>query len=168
MNSWIRTISLFSALLLGFGAVAAAQDEARIGDLTFVDKQYMEQQRQSLEELVARNYGGRFKRQKDYDLRLLQKLLDDGLVRNDQTRELQAMGIVMGDLLAADLGLHWVIYEDRLGRSRALRYKDTENYLFPATMISRRREVDNRSSVSDIYQKAVDAISPSIPKLPFQ
>ncbi len=78
------------------------------------------------------------------------------------------MGVIMGDLLAADLGLHWVIYEDRLGRSRALRYKETDNFLFPITMISRRREVDNRSSVSEIYRKAVDAISPAIPKLPYQ
>ena len=37
------------------------------------------------------------------------------------------MGVIMGDLLAADLKLHWVIYEDRQGRSRALR--DGERYL---------------------------------------
>jgi len=64
--------------------------------------------------------------------------------------------------------LHWVIYEDNIGRSRALRYRETENYLFPMTMISRRREVGNLSPVVDIYQKAVDLIKPQLPALPFQ
>ena len=33
------------------------------------------------------------------------------------------------------------------GRTRALRYKSTDSYLFPVTMISRRREVDDRTPV---------------------
>ena len=74
----------------------------------------------------------------------------------------------MGDLLAEDLGLHWVVYEDSLGRSRALRFKESDDYLFPVTMISRRREVDNRTPVAEIYQKAVAAIAPAIPPRPFQ
>ncbi len=68
------------------------------------------------------------------------------------------MGIILGDLLAADLGMHWVVYQDQLGRSKALRYRQTDNYLFPVTMISRRREVDNRQPVVEIYQKAYDII----------
>lgn len=168
MNNWIRKFSVLSALLLGLSAAAQAQNEARISELTFVDHQYMQGQRQLLTDLLARNYGARFSGQKDRDLSWLQRLLDDKLVQNHQTLELQAMGIILGDLLAAELGLDWVIYEDRLGRSRALRYQETDNYLFPATMIARRREVGNTTAVADIYQKAVAAISPSIPKLPFQ
>ena len=79
-----------------------------------------------------------------------------------------AMGVVMGDLLAAEFNLDWVVYEDRLGRSRALRDGDSDNYLFPITMISRRREVDNRTPVVDIYRKAADIITASRPPLPFQ
>ena len=168
MSAWIRLSGLFLALLVGPAWHAAAEGEVLISEPSYLDRQYMHQQRELLADLLARNYGARFSGQKDRDLRLLQKLLDDQLVRNNQTRELQAMGVIMGDLLAAELGLHWVIYQDRLGRSRALRYRETDSYLFPITMISRRREVDNYSRVSDIYQKAVDAISPDIPKLPFQ
>lgn len=159
---------MLTALLLVFSAGSLAQNEARISDLTFVDGQYMENQRVLLGDLLARNYGTRFSGQKEHDLSLLQKLLDDELVQNHQTQELQAMGVIMGDLLGADLGLDWVIYEDRLGRSRALRYQETDNYLFPVTMIARRREVGNTTAVTDIYRKAVEAISPGIPKLPFQ
>ena len=78
------------------------------------------------------------------------------------------MGIVLGDLLAADLDLHWVIYRDNVGRSRALRYRQSDEYLFPATMISRRREADNRKTVADIYQKAYDIMAARKPALPFQ
>ena len=157
------------ALLLTFAVLpAAAQDMLRIGELSKLDLQYMLQQRQYLTELTERHYGRGFNRSKQNDLGLLQRLLDDGLVTANQTQALQAMGVVMGDLLAAEFGLRWVIYEDQLGRSRALRYRETDNYLFPITMISRRREVDNRTPVSAIYDKAAAEISAAIPPLPFQ
>jgi hypothetical protein len=78
------------------------------------------------------------------------------------------MGVIMGDLLATDLDMHWVIYEDRLGRSRALRYQQSDNYLFPMTMISRRREADNHTPVADIYHKAREIIASRQPAMPFQ
>lgn len=145
-----------------------AKDELIVSNLTQIDLQYMQQQRVLLGDLTARHYGSQFNGSRDNDLGLLQRLLDQELVRNDQTRELQAMGVIMGDLLAAELGMEWVVYEDRLGRSRALRYKETDSYLFPVTMISRRRAVDNRTPVTDIYRKALDTMGAVIPPLPFQ
>ena len=68
----------------------------------------------------------------------------------------------------ADLGLHWVVYQDSMGRTRALRDGESDTYLFPITMISRRREVDNRTSVAEIYGKARDIVLDSRPPLPFQ
>jgi len=147
---------------------ALAQDNVRIGELTNTDLQYMADQRASLDDLATRNFGHPFNGNRDNDLTLLQNLLDKHLVRPDQTRELQAMGVIMGDLLAANLGLHWVIYEDRVGRSRALRYKQSDDYLFPMTMISRRQEADNHTPVTAIYQKAYDIMAASIPARPFQ
>ncbi|MEZ5503189.1 MAG: DUF3806 domain-containing protein [Halioglobus sp.] len=145
-----------------------AQQGARISDLSNVDLQFMAQQRALLQDLAAINLGRQVSGDRDRDLDLLQTLLDRQLVRPDQVRELQAMGVVMGDLLAADLDMHWVIYEDREGRSRALRYKDSDNYLFPITMIARRREAGNDTPVREIYQKARDIITASKPALPFQ
>ena len=145
-----------------------AQDNVQISNLTIVDRQYIEQARTMINDLAAQNFGGRLSGNQDNDLSLLQRLLDKHLVRPDQTLELQAMGVVMGDLLAADLDMHWVIYEDRVGRSRALRYKDSAEYLFPATMISRRQEADNHTPVAEIYQKAHAIIAERKPALPFQ
>ncbi len=114
------------------------------------------------------NLGRKFNGNKDHDLDILQSLLDRKLVRTEQKLQLQGMGVIMGDLFAHELNMHWVIYEDRLGRSRALRYQNTDNYLFPMTMISRRREVDNLSTVAAIYQRAVDLIKPQLSKVPLQ
>jgi len=150
--------------------ISQAQQEFRISKLTNVDREFMAQQRTLLQDLAARSLGRQFQGQqdRDRDLDLLQSLLDKRVVRPEQTRELQAMGLIMGDLLATELDMHWVIYEDRVGRSRALRYKESDDFLFPMTMISRRREADNRTGVADIYQKAYDIIAERKPALPFQ
>ncbi|MBE9537647.1 MAG: DUF3806 domain-containing protein [Proteobacteria bacterium] len=151
-----------------FSLCAAAEQAPQISEPSYLDHQYMTQGRATLDDLARSHLGGQFNGNKNNDLTLLQQLLDRRLVRSDQKKELQAMGVIMGDLLAEELDLHWVIYEDSIGRSRALRYKKTENYLFPMTMISRRREAGNLSPVSDIYQRAVDLIKPQLPPLPFQ
>lgn len=154
-----------SVLLCG---ASLAQQPARIGELSKMDLQFMAQQRQSLQDLATTTLGRQFSGDRQRDLELLQTLLDQNVVRADQVRELQAMGVILGDLLAQDLDMHWVIYEDRAGRSRALRYRETDNFLFPITMIARRREVGNQTPVAAIYQKAYDIIDSSRPALPFQ
>lgn len=158
---------LIAAAILAAGA-SIADNTVRIGDLSQLDRQYMTQQRDLLNDMAALELGRSFSGDKDNDLQLLQLMLDRRLVRPDQTRELQAMGVIMGDLLAADLDMHWVIYEDAHGRSRALRYKESDEYLFPVTMISRRQEADNNTPVALIYQKAYDIIAPLRPALPFR
>ncbi len=146
---------------------ARAQEAPSIDDLSFLDRQFMNQQRHNLEDLARRHYGQGFSGEPGTDLALLQRLLDDRRVGPQDTANLQAMGLVMGDLLAAELDMHWVIYEDQLGRSRALRYRDSDNYLFPMTMVSRRREAGNSLPVEAIYQKAHDIIAPLRQPLPF-
>jgi len=150
------------------GAWAQGPGAVKISEPSSLDRQFMARQRALLQDLAQRNVGKGFNGSKENDLELLQLLLDRRLVHNDDTRELQAMGIVMGDLLATELDLHWVIYEDAVGRSRALRYRDSEEYLFPVTMISRRREADNHTPVAAIYDKAYAIMATAKPPLPFQ
>ena len=120
------------ALLLATGNLAFA--EVEIGELSYIDKSYMQQQRERVAQLSERNLGRKLNGTRDNDLDILQQLLDRKLISGDQTLELQALGVIMGDLLAEELGLDWIIYEDKLGRSRALRYQQTDNYLFPITV----------------------------------
>jgi hypothetical protein len=153
---------------MGCALGANAGQPPRVQELSSLDQQYMAQQRALVAALAANNHGPSISGNTGRDLEVLQLLLDRRLVRPDQTRELQAMGVVLGDLLAADLGMHWVVYEDAVGRSRALRYQETDSYLFPVTMISRRREADNETPVAEIYARARAIITASRPPLPFQ
>lgn len=164
----ILVILAASMTLLAATGSGAAIDELTISELSVIDQQYMAGARNGLQEKAASYLGRSFSGDRDRDLELLQALLDKGLVRNNQTKELQAMGIVLGDLLLKELGMKWVVYEDKAGRSRALRLGATDTYLFPVTMISRRREVGNTASVQSIYQKAVATVNRAKTPLPFQ
>ena len=164
-----KKIRLALLLLLCWGSPGSlAQEPTRTGDLTTVDWQFMAQQRETMQALAMMNLGRQFSGDRKLELALLQALLDKQLVRPDQVRELQAMGVIMGDLLAAELGMRWVLYEDNVGRSRALRYQESDTLLFPITMIARRREAGNKTSVVEIYQKASNIIAKSTSALPFQ
>ncbi len=156
------------ALLLTLCALAGHGQEATISELSYLDRQYMSQQRDAVMELTATHLGRRLNGDTDNDLELLQMLLDRDVVKPHMTRELQAMGIVLGDLLAKDLGMEWVVYEDPVGRNRALRYADSDNFLFPATMIARRQEGGSDTAVADIYRKAYLSIDREREPLPFQ
>lgn len=163
-----KRIAMLFGLLLGVCTALPVHAQPTISELSYLDKQYMAQQREILRDLVAKNFGRQFNGTRDSDLELLQRLLDQNLVRPEQIGELQAMGVIMGDLLAADLKLHWVVYADRQGRSRALRDGSSDTYLFPITMISRRWEVGNDTPVAKIYQKARGIVIGSRPAPPFQ
>jgi len=164
-------LACYALLCALVAAPAGAQDaglEARIGELTDLDRRYLAQQREDLEELARSELGAFFTGDPANDIAVMQRLLDEGVVTADDRRRLQAMGVVLGDLLAEDLDMHWVIYEDQVGRSRALRYRQSDNYLFPATMVSRRREAGDLTPVQEIYDKALGIIRPLQDPLPFQ
>ncbi len=154
--------------LLIWTAAAQADDNAKRYALTRIDNDYLDSQRESIDDLARRRLGRQINGQAANDIDVLQVLLDRRLVRSDDTRTLQAMGIVLGDLLAEELGLKWIIYEDRLGRSRALSATRTDELLFPVTMISRRAEADASVDVEAIYDSAVEHMQAFLPPKPFQ
>ncbi len=158
----------FAALIALLSLGAMAEQAPRVSSLGGIDREFMAQQRSRIDDLARFNLGRQLRDEKTNDLDILQVLLDRRLVRADQSLELQAMGVVMGNLLAAELDMTWVIYEDRYGRSRALKMKTSENYLFPITMISRRAEVGARVDVDAIYGKAISAMEPYRRALPFR
>jgi hypothetical protein len=155
------------ALLPPAAARAQTGDERRLSPLSAIDRQYMDSQRSRINDLTLGEYGGRCCR-REAELDYLQRLLDDRVVTGDDIEELQAMGILLGDLLASELDLHWTVYEDARGRSRALQYGETENFLFPVTMISRRRSAGDQTPVTEIYRQAVEAMEKARPPLPFE
>jgi hypothetical protein len=159
-----------SALLLLFSLILypadtfAQLDDIQISPLSQGDIDFMDKQRQSLDELARRYLGMRLRNNKQNDLEILQKLLDQQLVKPGQTLQLQAMGIILGDTYVRELGVHWVVLHDEQGRSRALQWINHKDLLFPVTMISRRVEAGLRVDVNEIYQKGYEILEPMVKK----
>jgi len=89
----------------------------------------------------------------DRDLEIIQRILDNRILEENQTYELQCLGLVFGDVLARKAGLHWATVEDAYGRDPALQFADTSLILFPLTMISKRVEDGQRVDVFDLLAK---------------
>lgn len=146
---------------------SAPKPGVKIEDLSWMDRNFFAQQRQRMAQLAGENLGARFTGQKS-DLQTLQRIIDRGLVKQDETLMQQAMGVILGDImLEREPELAWKVYEDKKGRSRALCAPDTQECLFPITMLSRRMRVGIEPDVSRIYLKAMNLIAPHLPELPY-
>ena len=51
-----------------------------------------------------------------------------------------------------------MVLEDRLGRSRVLRFRESENLVFPVTMISKRVEGNVRFRVHELFEKTANEV----------
>ncbi len=127
-----------------------------ISDLSARNEEVLQSKRDMVVEIAKRN-GTRHSLDASPKevLGILQGLLDDGAVTPGQAQELQAMGVVLGDLFARKPELKWVSFEDELGKSLAIRIDNTENVLFPVTMISRLVEAGIKVNVEAIYNKGL-------------
>jgi len=140
------------------GAVADAMvrsaPRSRVEDLGVLEERRIDRQRAAVVEFARRRVGAEPGDGSLDDLRILQQIVDDRILRRDQTYELQALGVVLGDVMAKQLGLRWVVVDDQYGRTRALRYGTGDDVFFPITMISKRYErgldVDVRALYSDV------------------
>ena len=151
-------------LVVGAGDFASVHEglDETIEALSAIDQQFMASQRQTVEGLankLGRSLSGATQR----DLDTLQLILDRQLVAREDVLTQQALGVVLGDLLGAELNMEWVVYRDRAGRSRALRYLTTDVFVFPVTLISRRWSVGSDKAVAAIYQDTVDATESRLP-----
>ena len=154
-------------LAVSFGGAAlchaqGADFEVQVEPLTAIDRQFMTEQRGRVEALANR-LGRGLTGNVDRDLDTLQRILDERMVPASDTLTLQAMGLVFGDLLGDRLSMQWVVYRDRQGRSRALRYRDLDVFLFPMTMISRRQEAGSDRRLRPLLDETVAETRPLLP-----
>lgn len=164
----IRSLFFFLGLMF-CSSLAGAQpnDSTPIDDLSWMDKNYMQQQREKIEAIAQIKLGSRLRGDRS-DLETLQRIVDRGLIERDDTLRLQALGVVLGNVMTAEVPeLQWKIYEDSKGRSRALCVENTEECLFPMTMLSRRMEVGLNPDVSNVYNEALELIDPYLPEMPY-
>ncbi|GAA5317239.1 MAG: hypothetical protein AseanaTS_24430 [Candidatus Pelagadaptatus aseana] len=165
-------MQIFKLLAAGLASVliaASSQANPEIYDFDWRDKRYHSKQTGQIEELSREHFGSGLTHTKQ-DLKTLQRLIHKGAINRNNTEQLQALGAVLGNVMTEDFGLVWKIYEDNLGRSRAL-CTETEEHsecLFPITMLSRRIEVGIVPDVQEVYKKAYEAIKPHLQKLPYE
>lgn len=154
------------ALLLGL-TLSCLASAASISDLSWTDRQYMGAQVAGIEELVRSEFGGQL-RASPADLDYLQRIINRGLLDRADTQRQQALGMVLGNVLAKETGMQWFVYKDEEGRSRALCVPQTEHCLFPVTMLSRRMAAGLYPDVKKIYGDALAAVQPVLPQNPYQ
>ena len=162
-----RLGSIIVMLAVSFGGAApchaqGADFEVLVEPLTAIDRQFMTEQRGRVE-VLANRLGRGLTGNVDRDLDTLQRILDERMVPASDTLTLQAMGLVFGDLLGDRLSMQWVVYRDRKGRSRALRYRDLDVFLFPMTMISRRQEAGSDRRLRSLFDETVAETRPLLP-----
>ncbi|MBL6689699.1 MAG: DUF3806 domain-containing protein [Pseudomonadales bacterium] len=126
---------------------------ATVSDLSLGQRYALSTQRREIEDLVARRLGVLKLKGDKSDLKVLQDLVDRKAIRSTDTREWQGVGIVFGDILVTEFGLHWVSYEDDIGTSKALRWRETQNFVFPVTMFSKRVQFNEKIDVLAVYSK---------------
>ena len=161
-----RLLALFIlpalSLCASWSVAQSPNFDVLIEPLTAVDRQFMAEQRMRVEQLANR-LGRGLTGIVDRDLDTLQRILDERMVPVEDTLTLQAMGVVFGDLLGERLDMDWVVYRDNKGRSRALRYRQIDVYLFPVTMISRRQEGGSERRLKPLFDDTVRDTRPLLP-----
>ncbi len=165
VQSIIFSMMVFSAYLCADDSQLKA---VVIEDLGWMDKNKMQQQEDQINSLAKSKMGLSVHRNWD-DIALLQQIIDRKLVAAKDSSTQEAMGVVLGNVMQADFPAHlqWKIYKDKLGRSRALCIKGTEECLFPVTMLSRRMRLEMTIKVSEVYDNAIAQAASQLPKMPY-
>ena len=145
----------------------------------------LKKQRELVTTLARRHVGSTLSGDPSNDLRILQRLYDRvprrdrrlapfgerAVTDNERIFEIQALGVALGDLMALNFDLEWVMFEDQRGRGRALNVKGTRDLVFPVSMISRLYEVSLPVDLRAIYDETAATLAlrpekPNRPKLP--
>ncbi len=166
----VKTLVALAALLLSASLSAQLPKPevlVLIEDLTPNDQGYMARQVEYVDKIARTRLGAQVRGNLE-DLTLLQRIIDQKLIATDDKEGLQSMGAVLGQVMAADVpSLEWKIYRDKAGRSRALCARNTQQCLFPITMLSRRVEVGLTPDVSKVYSEALALIDPYVAQIPY-
>jgi len=119
-------------------------------DLGQADLDWLSAQRRRIEALLEGNSDAQAKYQTSAGkLGVIRAVLEAKAFRAEQTFELQGLGIILGDALAKELGMKWMMVEDAHGTSPCLVLAGTTIVLYPQTMISKRIE---RGETVDVFE----------------
>lgn len=150
------------AILLTFGVLGSSfcssqsgpsqQAAPKFSELSHEDVASLDRQRALVAAAAKQRYSVLGLARTKADLPVLQRLIDDRAFTKTQTYELQSLGVVLGDVMASELPLRWMMVTDEFGTNPTLRYKDTTIQVNALTMISKRIERDEKVSVSRLLE----------------
>ncbi len=135
------------------------EDNYIVSELGIGQRFILDNWRKEALNLIARYIGIRSLQGNTEDLAVIQQIIDRDILGEDQIREWQYLGVVFGDILVAEFDLNWVSYEDDLGVSKALQWRDTDNFVFPVTLFSKRIRFNEKPDAREIYDKLVTEIN---------
>jgi hypothetical protein len=117
-----------------------------------------QQQSEWVSELARRHLGVRITGREIRDLDALQRLLGERVIRDDDVLGQQALGVVLGEVMAHSLALDWVVVDDDVGHSRALKHRREDQLYFPITMINKRTRAKERVRVRELYDSVARSV----------
>ena len=129
------------------------EDNFESRDLTAGQIEILANMRKAPKELIQRKLGILSINGTKSDLTAIQSLINRRMVRLDDVIVWQNLGVLFGDVLAREFNMIWVIYEDDLGPSKALRWRKTDNFLFPVTMLSKRAKYGEEINLKQILDE---------------
>jgi hypothetical protein len=174
MKSRIQTYLLLLVLPLAFNSHAKeplisdgkAPKPYKLSEFNWQDKELIKSQTEKINELGKFKLGQPVRGTLD-DIGLLQRIIYRGLIKKTDTIQLQAMGIVLGNLMVKEFKLEWMVLEDSLGRSRAVCAPESQECLFPVTLLSKRIEVGILPDVQKLFDEGYQHIKAHLPKQPY-
>jgi hypothetical protein len=142
--------------------------EEKVSELTEIELRSLERQRALVSDAALKQLGRSIVGKRE-DLVVLQDLLDEEAFESSDGYELQALGVVFGDVLAMEFGYRWVAFTDELGRSRAAQHPESGSIVFPVTVISRRVERGVEVDVTALFESLAPKPVPKTRRsLPFK
>jgi hypothetical protein len=129
--------------------------QPHFAELTATDAAELDKQRGLIATILRDRYGAVLTRTK-VDLPLLQRLLDDRVFAPSKTFELQSLGVVFGDVLARETGLHWMMVTDEYGTDPTLVRGTSSLQVNALTMISKRVERAELVDIAVLFDRSAE------------
>lgn len=155
-----------------FSVLTHSKEDFQLTDLKWVDEGYLTRQRALVEDITKMEFGSRLRKNRG-DIRLLQRIIDTDQINQTQTKEQQALGVVLGDIFVEELKMEWRVYEDlnqhgnAYNKSRAVCLRNTTHCLFPVTMLSKRMKLGVKPNVLKMFERGEELMKPFMPRLPY-
>jgi len=122
------------------------------------DRIWLRQAEDHILQVLRQRYGDVTFVRSEADLRLLQRLLDDEVVRPDQVLELQCMGVVLGNVFDKHTSLRWSVVANEFGTQLSLHEPEKGFTMYPLTMISKRVSAERSLEMVPLFRSFVDSL----------